>query len=258
MNPVWIAVWLGVGLFVGILICIEIGRWAGRRQALGASGEPMGGISIVDAAIFGLLGLLIGFTFSGAATRLETRRQLVAQEANAIGTAYLRLDLLPPDHQPNLRRLFREYLDARLAMYENVWDMTTANAKRAEVIRLQGEIWSATETGARAVSPTPTAILLLPAINEMIDITTTRTLAARSHVPAVIIVWLFALSLLSAVLVGYALSPSKTRSRLHVILYAAVVAVSIYVILDLEYPRIGLIRLDAAAQVLHQLRDTLR
>src|SRR5437879_73732 len=100
---------LATGLLVGILICLEIGRRIGVRNLTTDRG---GGA--VEAALFGLLGLLIAFTFSGAATRFDTRRQLIIDEANMIGTAYLRIDLLPADAQPALREKFRQYVDSRL------------------------------------------------------------------------------------------------------------------------------------------------
>ena len=75
--------------------------------------------------MFALFGLLIAFTFSGGASRLDTRRQLIAEEANAIGTAYLCLDLLPASDQPALRGLFRDYLDSRLAVYRKLPESLT-------------------------------------------------------------------------------------------------------------------------------------
>src|SRR6266849_4254262 len=113
------AVWLSASLFLGILACLEIGYRRGRRTLAAESDATSAGISAIEAAVFGLLGLIIAFSFGGAATRLEARRQQIAQEANAIGTAYLRLDLLPEIEQPTLRDLFRRYLDARLRVYEN-------------------------------------------------------------------------------------------------------------------------------------------
>lgn len=76
------------------------------------------GIGVIEAAVFALLGLLLGFSFSGGISRMGTKRQLIVQEANAIGTAYLRLDQLPASEQPEMRRLFMQYLGARLSVHE--------------------------------------------------------------------------------------------------------------------------------------------
>src|SRR6185436_17454554 len=104
------------------LATLEIGRRVGaRRLALDPEGAKASTWAI-DGAVFGLLGLLIAFTFSGAAARFDTRRQMIVEEANAIGTAWLRLDLLPAGVQPALRDKFRQYLDARLAVFRMIPD----------------------------------------------------------------------------------------------------------------------------------------
>src|SRR6185436_2599128 len=101
------------------------------------------GFGVVDGAVFGLLGLLIAFTFSGAAARFDERRQLIIEEANDIGTAYLRIDLLPESAQSRLRELFRQYLDSRLETYRKLPDLEAAKAELARSIKLQNEIWTA-------------------------------------------------------------------------------------------------------------------
>ena len=90
--------------------------------------------------MFALLGLLLAFSFSGAASRFEDRRHLITQETNAIGTAYLRIDLLPGDAQPKMRELFRHYLDSRLETYRNPQDRAATKASLAEDVAIQGEI----------------------------------------------------------------------------------------------------------------------
>jgi hypothetical protein len=112
-----------------MLIFSEIGRRIGIARL---AHDPEGltkGAGAAEAAVFGLLGLLIAFTFSGAASRFEDRRDLIAAESNAIGTAYLRIDLLPGDAQPDIGALFRRYADARLATYRDVADQTATQAK---------------------------------------------------------------------------------------------------------------------------------
>jgi hypothetical protein len=100
MNPAQWSVVVAIGLFAGILACLEIGYRIGRYSSGKYSKAAHEGIGVIEAAIFALLGLLLGFSFSGGTSRLEAKRQLVVQEANAIGTAYLRLDELPANEQP--------------------------------------------------------------------------------------------------------------------------------------------------------------
>jgi hypothetical protein len=245
-------------LFVGMLVLLEAGRRIGRhRRATDLEGASAG-LGVVDGAVFSLLGLLIAFTFSGAASRFDARRELVAQEANAIGTAYLRLDLLPPAARQPLQDLFRKYLDARLSVYRALPDLTAAKAELARANALQGQIWSAAVTACNATGTSPAPMLLLPALNEMIDITTTRAVAAQIHPPGVIYVMLVVLALGGALLAGYGMAGGKTRSVLHMLAFASLTVVAVYVILDIEYPRLGLIRVDAVDQVLVDLRESMK
>jgi hypothetical protein len=109
--------WFTSSLFVGMLLFLEVGRRLGIRRLKDDSSAAAEGIGAVDGAVFAVLGLLIAFTFSGATTRFDARRQLIVEETNNIGTAYLRLDVLPADAQPALRESFRRYLDARIETY---------------------------------------------------------------------------------------------------------------------------------------------
>ena len=107
-----------LSLFVGMLVLSEMGRRAGQRRLARDTEGFAKGTGAAEAAVFGLLGLLIAFTFSGAAGRFEDRRHLITDEANAIGTAYLRIDLLPTDAQPAMRALFRRYAEVRATAYQ--------------------------------------------------------------------------------------------------------------------------------------------
>jgi len=98
----------------------------------------------------------------------------------------------------------------------------------------------------------------LPALNQMIDINTTRTIALHTHLPTLIFALLVCVALLSGLLAGFAMAERRTRSWLHMLLYAAVISLTIYAVLDLEYPRFGLIRLQSADQALKDLRDSIR
>ena len=122
------------------------------------------------------------------------------------------------------------------------------------VVELQTQIWSRSVEAARS-SPTPAATtVLLPALNQMIDIVTTRTAASYMHPPIAIYALLFVLALLGASFAGAAMAGSKARSTLHVLGFAAIMTASAYLIIDLEFPRLGLIRVDAADQLLMDVR----
>ena len=247
-----------LSLFVGMLVLSEVGRRAGLRK-LARDPDGFGkGIGAAEAAVFALLGLLIAFTFSGAAARFEARRHLITDEANAIGTAYLRVDLLPVDAQPAMRTLFRRYAEVRASVYLTAEDGDSAEARLAEGVALQGSIWrTAIAALQRPGVPMQASMLLLPALNEMIDITTTRVMATRNHPPFIVFLLLGVLSLVGALLVGYATAADAERNWFHTVTFAIVLSLAVYVIVDLEFPRLGLIRVDSADQILIELRASM-
>ena len=249
------AVLFVLGLFFGTLACLEIGRSLGRR-AIAESGSAPAGLATVEGVAFALLGLLLAFTFSGAASRFDTRRALVVEEANDIGTAWLRLDLLPREAQPKLREEFRKYVDARLAAYRALPNIAAARREADKATALQNEIW-ADAVAATRDGGAP-AMLLLPALNAMIDITTTRTAALRMHPPATVFGILGVISLACALFAGYEMGGSAASSRLHVIGFAVILTFTVYVILDFEFPRFGLIRIDQVDQVLADVRASMK
>jgi hypothetical protein len=143
---------LGLIVFASILLMVELGRRSGiRGQKQGLEGATRG-TGVTDAAVFGLMGLLIAFTFSGAASRFDARRQLIVQEANSIGTAYLRIDLLPANSQVPLREKFRRYVDARLTIHRTIPNVTAATAELQSALTLQREIWVQAVSGCRKTS----------------------------------------------------------------------------------------------------------
>lgn len=250
---------LAVGLFVGMMAFAYIGELIGRAWLRRHQDGLARGIGAAEAAVFGVLGLIIAFTFSGAAQRFYDRRQLITEEANAIGTAYLRIDLLPERDRPVVRDLFRRYVGVRAIVYRNVRDAATTKARLKEGSRLQQEIWKEAIAACCRPGTHPQApMLLLPALNAMFDITTTREMATKNHPPPAIFLLLGGLSLVSALLLGYSVAQNTEKVLLHTVLFSAVLALAFLVILDLEYPRRGFIRVDAADQALLDLSQSMR
>ena len=258
MTALLIAVLLVAAFTAILLAAMDVGRRLRVAQPDLIPDSSGGAFSSVEGAVFGLLGLLVAFTFAGAAQRFEGRRQLVVQEANAIGTAYLRLDVLPPAAQPQLRELVREYVDARLAVYAASADLARARAELDRVAVLQQKIWTQAVAATQA-APTPAPqIVVLPALNEMFDVANARYLATRMHVPLLLMILLAALSLASALLAGYLLAGNPKKTYFHTLTFALGLAVALYVIVDYEFPRIGLIRMNALDQAIVDVRATMQ
>lgn len=247
-----------LALLLAMILMLEIGRRLGARQR---ARDPTGareGVSALEGAIFALLGLMLAFSFSGAATRFDARRLLLVQEANAIGTAYLRVDLLPASAQPAIRDGFRRYVDSRLATYRALPDLAAAEAELARSAQIQNEIWANAVAASRAGTAPHAVILFLPALNAVIDSLTTEVMTSRLHPPTVIFIMLAVLAMASSLLAGYDMPGGQHRSWVHVLAFAGIMAASVYLILDLEYPRVGLIRIDTFDQVLADLRQSMK
>ena len=255
MEPPISALLYAVLLFFGMLILLEAGRRFGIRRRPKESEGERGSLGTVEGAVFALFGLMVAFTFSGAATRFNEKRMLIAEEVNAIETAYLRLHLVPQESQSALQDLFRQYLDSRLETYRKLPNMKAAKPEITKSKKLQEEIWMEAVAATLLPKSHPDAgKLLLPALNNMIDITTTRGMALRTHPPNVIYALLFGLGLICSLLAGYRMAVGRRRSWLHMLGFLLITVVVIYVIMDVEYPRAGLIRLSGFDQALIDAR----
>jgi hypothetical protein len=240
-------------VFLGLIVCLEIGyRLGAKRVKIVANAFE--GFGAIEGAVFGIFGLLLSLTFFGAASRLDARRQLIVNEANAIASAYLRVDLLPNSEQPEVRRLFRQYLDERIRISESS-DEAQALAEMPRAVGLQQAIWShaisATKEG------TPGTPLLLPALNQMNEIASAKAIAVQMHLPALVFYFLLIAALLSGLVAGFGMARGH-RNWVSVLTYAALVTLTMYVMLDMEYPRAGLIRIGAADRALTNLRDSIQ
>lgn len=226
-----------------MLAATEAGFRLGRRSEPQTSDKTKSSVSTVEAAMLGVLGLLLGFTMSMAVSRFEARKQLVLDEANAISTSSLRAALLPAPEGPDIGNLLRQYINVRV-QYGNVHDdPTQQDSYHTQSVRLQNEFWT------RAVAygqKDPNAVrvgLLLQSLNQAIDLESARRAAFQNHVPESVIYANGIVGILSVMLVGYAFGFSGRR---HFSMYVLAVAVTLVlaVIIDLDRPRSGFIRVS--------------
>ena len=242
-----------------MLSLLEIGRRLGIRRRSKESEGERGSLGTIEGAMFALFGLVMAFTFSGAASRFNEKRILIAEEANTIETAYLRLHLVSQKARPELQELFRGYVDSRLETYRKLPDMKAAAIEMARSKKLQEEIWTKAVAATLLPNSHPDAgKLLLPALNSMIDITTVRGMALQTHPPNIIYALLFSLALICSLLAGYRMAIGQHRSWLHILSFAVITVIVVYVIIDVEYPRAGLIRLQAFDQLLVNVREGMK
>lgn len=258
VNPAVLGSLFAGSLTLGIVLMLELGRRIRRVQQVRHGDEMAKGLGAVEGAVFGVMGLLLAFTFSGAAIRFDLRRQQIIDEANNIGTAYLRLDLLPPEARTVIQEKFRQYVDARLETYRAIPDTARVNAALTRMAEVQQEIWTRSVTAAHEVPGPQATMLLMPALNEMFDIAATRLATTRLHPPPIIYGMLFVLTLICSFLAGYDMGAEATRSWVHMLGFALILGIAVYVIVDLEFPRLGLIRLDSFDQLLVNVRAQMR
>ncbi|MCU0864807.1 MAG: DUF4239 domain-containing protein [Planctomycetes bacterium] len=251
--------WLSAALLLaGLLAMLEVGHRIGKRVSA-VDPEAVSGVGPIEGAVFALLGLMIAFTFSGAVGRFDERRALIVQEANAVGTAWLRLDLLVPDQQPALRDQLRAYVDARLDGYARLALDPHAEGVFAKADALAATMWKTAVAAVKTEGvPAAAMTLLMGSLNEMFDLAAVRVRAARSHPPPIIYGMLYLLALAAALFAGYGMGGCKRRAWLHSTGFAVVIAGTVGVTLDIEHPRQGLIRIDPFDQVLADVRAGMR
>ncbi len=214
------------------------------------------GVAAIDTAVYALLGLLLAFSFYASADRYSERRRLAVDEANAIETVVLRLDMVPPAQQVKVRRLMREYVQARIAYNHSLSEqLEHVEWKRSD--DLQDEMWDALVGSASNATPKLVHVSVLPAVNAMFDLAATQYYASRNHIPLPIVGLLIGLSLLAANLAGRSTPRDGERSWLHRVAFAGSIALTLIVVLDLDYPRLGLIRIDYTDAMFNDIFESL-
>jgi hypothetical protein len=245
--PLWML--LG-GVFVLVLLAVEGGYRLGKaaRRADEDSDSPLG--EMIGATL-GLLAFLLAFTFSLAASRYDVRRQLLLDEANAIGTTWLRAGFLP-EGGDEIRALLRQYTDARL-------DATHAGNLQASIRRseeLQAQLWERAAPLARRSDNPVMVALFIQSLNELIDLHAKRlTASVRNRIPLAIWAALYAVTVLSFAALGYHAGLVRSRRSLAVVPVAFTFAVVIGLIADLDRPQEG--SLTVGQEALHDVRRSM-
>jgi hypothetical protein len=199
-------------------------------------------LSLVLSATLTLLGLIIGFTFSMAVGRYDQRKNLEEEEANAIGTEYLRADLLPEAEAKKVRALLRDYLSQRILFY------TTRDAERvrqvdARTAQLQGELWSAVVRAVETSPLSPPVTLAAEGMNDVLNSQGYAQAAWWNRIPRAAWLLMFAIAILSHLLVGYGVQ-NFTNERAFLVVLPLVMAIAFFLIADIDAPRAGVIRVE--------------
>jgi hypothetical protein len=241
LSCVFTSQWLVFAIAAALLLAsAEFGFRSGLRLHRTKDEARKGQIGGIQGAMLGLLALLLGFTFAMAAGRYESRRSLVLQEANAIGTTYLRASLLPEAHKAAVESLLRRYVDVRLEFFYAGEDKARQAAAEQAAAQLQRELWAHAVTAGKE-APTPLIPSFINALNETIDLDATRMNALRTHVPGAVWLLLLAVACAGCCAGGYGAGATGARSAFTIVVLPMLIAVAITLIADLDRPRGGLI-----------------
>jgi len=213
---------------------------AGRRRAL-SEGEHED-FAIVQGATLTLLGLIIGFSFSMAISRYDQRKNYEEEEANAIGTEYVRADLLPADDAERVRVLLAKYLAQRILFYA-VRDGQRLQQVDDDTARLQAELWAAVRTPA-AVHPTPVVALVVAGMNDVLNTQGYTQASWRNRIPPAAWIMMAAIAACGSLMIGYGAHGTRLGAALNPML-PLVIAISMMLIADIDSPRGGLIHVSA-------------
>ena len=242
-------------LFVLSFICMslfgKLGMLLRKRHRLTES-EAVESFDVVRNASLTLLALIIGFTFSMAVSRYDQRKNYEEAEANAIGTEFVRADLLPNADKAKLRTLLQSYLDQRILFY-TIRDKQQLRQIDAETVKLQAALWSAARESALA-KPTPVAALVVAGMNDVLNSQGYTQAAWWNRIPVAAWLLMLAIAICCSALVGYGAKFAMGKNR-YLWVLPLVVSIAVFLIADIDSPRQGVIRV--VPQNLLSLAETL-
>ncbi|GAB3251924.1 hypothetical protein [Chitinimonas naiadis] len=211
----------------------------------------------IEASLFGLLALLLAFSFSGAASRYDARAGLMVDAANAMQGAILRADLYPEPVRTAMRTDLREYLEAQISFYETEGDDGKRDAAIARSNAIQQRLWARVSSLAHDPALGLPSVQNVGALDKLFTLTASRQIAARTHTPVAILLLLFVISVATAYTSAYAAGSTGKFSWPGYVGYSLLTALVIYITLDLDQPGRGLIRRDVQEQAFLALRVLL-
>lgn len=248
--PLWALLTATVAV---VVLSIEVGYRLGSFRRRSTEQEKDAPVGAIVAATLGLLAFMLAFTFGLAATRFDARRMVLLDEANALGTAYLRAGLLPEPNRQRIRGLFREYVTVRLAAVES----EALEESLARSTQLQRELWSnASEAAARDPRSIPVG-LFIQSLNEVIDLHSKRVLLAlHNRIPELVWAVLYCIAILAMTALGYQEGLSGSRRSWAVLALAFTFSAVMLLIADLDRPHEGLLRVSQRAML--DLQESMR
>jgi len=244
-----------VALAVFILMMVSFFIGIRLRKFYEKRNHPRDDQSIgpLEGSLLGLLALLLSFTFSMSSSRHDKRLNVIIEEANNIGTAILRADLYPDSIRAAFRKDFKAYVNVRIAFFEAGANIEKVKSTLKQSNAIQKKLWDRAAYYGRDKEYFHRSSQMIPALNAMIDIVTTRNAASIAKVPEFILYLLFMLCFISSLMMGYTVG--KKPDWIVMFGFAITIVMTIYLILDLDRPRRGIITMKNVNMEIVNLRD---
>lgn len=241
-------IWLFIFAFAAFLLVAELGFRLGRRQLDRSDDPERSHVSALQAALLGLLALLLGFNFAMASSRFDARKALIEDEASSIRTAWLRSQLLTPPNAEKTSALLRDYAAARIDFLRAGTDGVLLERASNEATKIQTELWSSTES---MMSQEPSSVMaqFIQSLNDLINLSEKRRVALDNHVPDVVLHLLFTVALGAFGFIAYGYGLTGLRRHYSTGVFAILIALVLTTIVDLDQPRSGFIQVDEGTMI---------
>ena len=238
-------------LFSLILLANELGYRFGKHYQSKTDIDVKAQTNTIQAGTLGLLALILGFTFNMALQRYNDRSQAVIHEANTIGTALLRTQLLPIPYDTLTHKQLQEYINLRLSVSNTDYAMVSEQQRLDDETRKkQNEIWVNAARAARVDPRTVTTGYFIDALNNMIDAHGERNAILQLHVPEVILFLLFIVIIISGALMGFSSGLGKKRTTIPSLMLTILICLVVFIIFDLDRPKRGIIKVNQNSMML--------
>ena len=235
-----------------MLLALAWGHWLGRRHQASGDVTAKDWVGIVDGPILAIYGLLLAFSFYGAMQRFDERRKLIVEESIVLASAYRQTDLLPEADRPPIQKLLRDYVETQSELRERGIEVEGWGELHRRSRAIFEQLWDAAVAATANPEAREARRALLATLGDIDRISTTSATSPYLHPPLVIPVILLLLSMVSAFLLGYQTSTIHRQSWVHLALFVIFFAAVTYLIVDLEYPRLGAIRIGDMKEFLNE------
>lgn len=238
-----------------LIFSVYLGQVFGHRQIKSHPKHKLEILAVAESSVFALLALLIAFTFSGAFERFENRKMHLLTQANAFEKAMLYTDLVSAKFQPTLRTDIVKYMNLHLDAYHDIPHMSKVGEDLEKAQVVQQRIWQASIQAVKTIKNDSIAEAFLQNISMFFEEVNTGIDLTKMHAPPIIFYLMLGLAALGGFMIGYDSAENKQNQRIHIASYIVLTAATIFIILNLEFPRIGFIHTSSFDQLILDARD---